>query len=168
MVWFHLDQLKQWYGRRVLTGPLTGRWDKLLLYYFRSTKAQIFTKLKKTVGKQALFYLTSTDTKCFKSCSVSFPTSENTETTASLPRDIRLIFTENPKMKHRSGSEVPELSEQQLKFLPSPCIWRMGLSGQVREKSVHKEKGQTQGTRRGKSPQYSLSCAIKAALSKAL
>lgn len=138
-----------------------------MLYYFRSTKSQIFTKLKKTVGKQALFYLTSTDTKCFKRCSVSFPTSENTETTASLPRDIRLIFTDNPKMKHRSGSEAQSfLNNSWSSFLHLVseewvCQDRWEKNQSKRKRDRHRAPGG------GKSPQYSLSCAIKAALSKA-
>lgn len=43
----------------------------------------------------------------------------------------------------------------------------MGLSGEAREKSVDQEKGQTQVTRRGKSPpQYSFSCAAQSSIKK--
>lgn len=85
-----------------------------------SIKSQIFTKTIKIAGKQVLFYVTSTNTKSFKRYSVSFPASENRDYKLSV-RDTR-VFTDNPKVKHCSGFQAPELSKKQLKFLLSAFI----------------------------------------------
>lgn len=58
------------------------------------------------------------------------------------------VFTDNPKVKHHSGSQAPELSKKQLKFLLSAFIRKMGLAGEAREHSADMEKEQTEGTGR--------------------
>lgn len=95
---------------------------------------------------------------------ILFPASESRDYSLSV-RDTR-VFTDNPKVKHCSGSKVPELSKKPAQVSSFSFYLKNGLTRCGKRKNLQAWRRDRQRARGGKSPpQYSFSCAMQNSIS---